>query len=220
MQVAIIGAGNVGTALATSLVRAGHDVVITSRDAEDAARAASASGARAAATSRTSVEGADIVIPAVYAASFADVAAEIADAVAGRIVVDVSNRIAFGASGPVIDTASSNAEILADLLPAAHVVKAFNTLFATNQVDPVVDGVELDGFVAGDDATAKATVLELVRSIGLRPVDVGPLVRARQLEGLAFLNMALNIANDGSWQSGWKLVGAPVPSDDRGRQAA
>lgn len=220
MQVAIIGAGNVGTALATSLVRAGHDVVIASRDAEDAARAASASGARVAPTNRTAVEGADVVIPAVYATSFAGVAAEIADAVTGRIVVDVSNRIAFGAAGPEIDTASSNAETLADLLPGARVVKAFNTLFATNQVDPVVDGVELDGFVAGDDATAKATVLELVRSIGLRPVDVGPLVRARQLEGLAFLNMALNIANDGSWQSGWKLVGAPVPSGDRGRQAA
>ena len=66
------------------------------------------------------------------------------------------------------------------------------------------------GKIAGDDPTAKATVLELVASIGLDPVDVGPLVRARQLEGLAFLNMALNITNSGSWQSGWKLVAAPV----------
>ena len=72
--------------------------------------------------------------------------------------------------------------------------------------------MQLDGFVAGDDAAAKAEVLELVRSIGLTPVDVGPLVRSRQLEGLAFLNIALNIANGGAWQSAWKLVGAPTGS--------
>ena len=55
-----------------------------------------------------------------------------------------------------------------------------------------------------------ATVLGLVGSIGLNPVDVGPLVRARQLEGLAFLNMSLNIVHEGDWQSGWKLVDAPA----------
>jgi hypothetical protein len=73
-------------------------------------------------------------------------------------------------------------------------------------------GVQLDGYVAGDDAEAKATVLELVASIGLSPVDVGPLGRSRQLEGLAFLNITLNITNGGSWQSAWKPVGAPVPT--------
>jgi predicted dinucleotide-binding enzyme len=122
----------------------------------------------------------------------------------------VTNRISFGATGPEIDTSSSNGEELAKLLPDAHVVKAFNTLFAPNQADPIADGVQLDGFVAGDDAGAKGRVLDLVASIGLNPVDVGPLARARQLEGLAFLNMALNIANSGSWRSGWKLVGAPA----------
>ena len=65
--------------------------------------------------------------------------------------------------------------------------------------------------MAADDDAARAIVLDLVESIGLRPVDVGPLARARQLEGLAFLNITLNIANGGSWQSGWKLVGAPAP---------
>ena len=115
----------------------------------------------------------------------------------------------FTPTGPEIDTTSSNAEDLAALLPASHVVKAFNTLFASNQVDPIADGVQLDGYVAGDDDAAKALVLELVASVGLDPVDVGPLARARQLEGLAFLNITVNIANGGSWQSGWKLVGAP-----------
>ena len=120
------------------------------------------------------------------------------------------NAVSLKTNGPDIDTTTSNAEELAALLPDAHVVKAFNTLFASNQSDPIAEGVQLSGFVAGDDADAKALVLELVREIGLDPVDVGPLARARQLEGLAFLNITLNIANGGSWQSGWKLVGAPI----------
>lgn len=210
MKVAIIGAGNVGTALATSLTRAGHDVVIASRDPEDAARAAAASGARVAATNVAAAAEADVIVPAVYFPDLPEIAAEIAEVAAGKPIIDVSNRIAFGENGPEIDTASSNAEVLAALLPASPIVKAFNTLFASNQVDTIAEGVQLDGFVAGDDLAAKATVLELVRSIGLRPIDVGPLVRARQLEGLAFLNMALNIVNEGSWQSGWKLVAAPT----------
>lgn len=209
MKVAIIGAGNVGTALATSIVRAGHDVIITSHDPEDAASAAATSGARVAPSNADAAAEADVVIPAVSFQDVAAVASEIAEPAAGKAVVDVTNRIGFGADGPEIDTSSSNAEALAALLPKSSVVKAFNTLFASKQVDPVTDGVQLDGFVAGDDASAKAKVLELVRSIGLRPIDVGPLVRARQLEGLAFLNMALNIVNQGSWQSGWKLVAAP-----------
>ena len=217
MKIAIIGAGNVGTALATSLVRAGHEVIITSRDREQAAEAAAASGARVVGTNAEAAAQGDVVIPAVGFDDLEGIAADIAEPAAGKPVVDVTNRISFGAAGPDIDTTSSNAEAVAELLPDSPVVKAFNTLFATHQVDPMADGLQLDGYVAGDDPSAKAKVLELVRAVGLRPIDVGPLVRARQLEGLAFLNMALNIVNDGAWQSGWKLVGAPVARSAGGR---
>jgi NADPH-dependent F420 reductase len=210
MKVAIIGAGNVGTALATSIGRAGHEVIITSRDAKDAQDAATASGARVAHSSAKAVAEADVVIPAVGMSDWEALAEEIAEPAAGKPVVDVTNRISFGESGPEMDTSSSNAEEISELLPDSQVVKAFNTLFATHQDDPIADGLQLDGYVAGDDPSAKAKVLELVRSIGLRPIDVGPLVRARQLEALAFMNMALNIVNQGTWQSGWKLVGAPA----------
>ena len=210
MKIAIIGAGNVGTALATSFTRAGHDVVIASRDPEDAGGAAASSGARIATSNADAAASAELVVLAIPFTSAADVAAEIAPAVAGKAVVDVSNRMSYGAGGPEIDTTSSNAEELAALLPDAHIVKAFNPLFASRQGAPLPAELRLDGFVAGDDASAKAQVIELIRSIGLTPVDVGPLVRARQLEGLAFLNIALNIANGGSWQSAWKLVGAPL----------
>jgi NADPH-dependent F420 reductase len=210
MEIAIIGAGNVGTALATTFTRAGHDVTITSRDPGHAGSAGAASGAHVATSAVEAVRAASVIVLAVWADSVPELAAEIADAASGKTIVDVTNRISFGPSGPEIDTTASNAEEIAELFPWSSVVKGFNTLFASRQVDPIVDDIRLDGFVAGDDPEAKAVVLELARSIGLDPVDVGPLVRARQLEGLAFLNMALNIANDGAWQSGWKLVGAPT----------
>lgn len=210
MDITIIGAGNVGRALATSFVRAGHSVTVASRDPEDAGRVAAATGARVAGSNAEAVTGASIVVLATPFSSASEIAVEICDAARGEIVVDATNWMSFGADGPAIDTTTSNAEELATLLPDAHVVKAFNTLFASHQSDPIADGVQLDGYVAGDDAGAKALVLELVASIGLEPVDVGPLARARQLEGLAFLNITLNIANGGSWESGWKLVGAPA----------
>ena len=58
--------------------------------------------------------------------------------------------------------------------------------------------------------TAKATVLELVDALGFRPVDVGPLARARQLEGIAFLNINRNIVNGGAWQSRLEARRRPI----------
>ncbi len=210
MDIAIIGAGNVGRSLATAFVRAGHSVTIASRDPEDVGAVAAATGASVATSNETAAAASSVIVLAVPFSSAPDIAAEIGDAVVGKIVIDATNRMSFGTSGPDIDTSTSNAEELATLLPGARVVKAFNTLFASHQSDPIAEGVQLDGYVAADDEAARATVLELVESVGLRPVDVGPLVRARQLEGMAFLNISLNIVNSGSWQSGWKLVGAPA----------
>jgi NADPH-dependent F420 reductase len=210
MNIAIIGAGNVGRALATSFTSHGHAVILASRDPEHAAAAAAATGAGFAKTAAQAAVQSDVVVLAIPFASVQDVAAEIREVVAGKPVVDVTNRMSFGPNGPAIDNGESNAERLAAWLPEAHVVKAFNTLLASHQIDPMADGTQLDGFVAGDDRRANDTVLELARSIGLNPVDVGPLARAQQLEQIAFLNIALNATANGSWTSGWKLVGAPT----------
>jgi hypothetical protein len=210
MNIAVIGAGNVGRALATAFTRSGHSVVITSRDPAEAGAVARATGARVERSSVEAVGGADAIVLAIPFDSAEAVATEIRDAVNGKPVIDVSNRMSIGAKGPIIDDGPSNAERLAGWLPGAHVAKAFNTVFASNQADPIVEGIQLDGFVAADDASARATVLELVASIGLRPIDAGPLSRAQQLEQLAFLNIALNATNGWSWQSGWKLAGAPA----------
>jgi 8-hydroxy-5-deazaflavin:NADPH oxidoreductase len=210
MNITIIGAGNVGRALATSFSGHGHSVIVASRDPEHAAAVAAATGARVAKTVAEAAAQGDVVVLAIPFASAEGVAAEIRGAVAGKPVVDVTNRMSFGPNGPAIDNGESNAERLASWLPEAHIVKAFNTLLASHQVDPMADGTRLDGFVAGDDRGAKDKVLELVLSVGLNPVDVGPLARAQQLEQIAFLNIALNATTNGSWSSGWRLVGAPT----------
>ena len=203
MKVAIIGAGNVGKALGTSLTRAGHDVTLAAQSPETARAAADEIGAGSAEDAATAVRDAKVVILAVPYTAEEAIAAEIAGITVGRTVIDVSNPLKPDFSG--LATKSSAAEELQQRLPRAHVVKAFNTIFASNQADPTAGGAMIDGYIAGDDVDAKREVLELVQSIGLNPLDVGPLASARYLEGMAYLNMGLNAANGWSWTSTWHL---------------
>ncbi len=85
-------------------------------------------------------------------------------------------------------------------------VKAFNTTFAGTLVDGEVAGQPLDVFIAGDDADAKETVAELARGGGLNPIDVGPLRRARELERLGFLHMALQDGLGTGYGSAVKVI--------------
>ena len=104
-----------------------------------------------------------------------EISAAIAPVANGKIIVDVTNPAKADWSGPLFFGTGSGAEQIAAWLPEAHVVKAFNTLLAGNIANPSPDGIELDGFVAADDARQRRpTVLELAGSIGLHPVDVGP----------------------------------------------
>jgi predicted dinucleotide-binding enzyme len=202
MNVAIIGSGNVGRALATSLTRAGHHVTITATHPDHAVEAAKASGAEAVESNGAAIEAGDVVILAVPGTAFDSIAEEVGEKLTGKVVIDVSNRQTPDPSGP----GTSAAEELQARLPGAAVAKAFNTLFATRQADPVVDGRPADGYVAATDESAKKAVLSLVESIGLRPVDAGPLPAARTLEGMAWLNINRALQG-GSWQDAWMLVG-------------
>jgi hypothetical protein len=206
MNVGIIGAGNVGRALARSLTRGGHAVIISSSKLEDAKAVAAATGARAAASNPEVAQAADVVILAVSFGAIEGIAAELGSSLEGKTVVDMTNVPSPDPSNPSPD-ATSAAERIQGLLPGAHVVKAFNTAFAVRQADPVVDGIQLDGFVAGDDGGPKTRVLELVESVGFRPIDVGPLPMARTLEALGWLNIQLQIRHGWPWQGGWKFAG-------------
>ena len=202
MKVAIIGAGNVGKALATSITRAGHDVTISASTPESAREAAATVGAQSADTNVAAVQGADVVILAVpYAAVGASVADEIRGATVGRTIIDVTNPLRPDYSGLAVEGTSA-AEEFQLKLPDAKVIKAFNTLFASNQASPSRD---VDAFVAGDDGEAKRQVMELADSMGFAAVDTGALQTARYLEGMAFLNIGLNAANGWAWTSAWKL---------------
>ena len=200
MKVAIIGAGNVGRALATSITNAGHDVTIAAHNPGNARAAAEAIGTSSADTNAGAVTDADVVILAIPYAASAQVADDIRGGVAGKTIVDVTNPLTSDYSG--LATSTSAAEELQERLPEANVVKAFNTIFASNQATPK-RGV--DGFVAAADGDAKQQVISLIDSMGFTPLDVGPLSSARYLEGMAFVNIGLNAANGWSWTSAWKL---------------
>ena len=202
MQIAIIGAGNVGRALASTLTRAGHDVTISAAHAEHARQAASESGANAARSNAEAARSAELVVLAVPASAFDAIAGELAVDLDGKVVIDVANRPTPVPDGP----ATSIAEELQAKMPNAKVVKAFNTLFASRQADPTVSGIAADAFVAADDEGAKQAVLQVAESAGFRPVDAGSLATARTLEGMAWLNIQRNLAG-GTWQEAWVLVG-------------
>lgn len=202
MKVAVIGAGNVGKALATSITRAGHEVTISASTPQNAKQAADAVGASSASSNVAAASDADVIILAVpYVTAGSAVADEIRGAVAGKTIIDVTNPISPDYSG-LATSGISGAEEFQKQLPDAHVVKAFNTIFATNQANPTR---AIDGYVAGDDAGAKQTVMSLVDSMGFTALDVGALSGARFLEGMAFLNIGLNAQNGWSWTSAWKL---------------
>jgi 8-hydroxy-5-deazaflavin:NADPH oxidoreductase len=209
MEIAIIGAGNVGKALAGSFTRAGHNVTIAAAHPSHAADAARELGARAASTNAEAIKGSDLVVLAVPESALEAIAADISDAASGKVVVDVSNRPTPSATG----AATSAAEELQARLPNSKVVKAFNTLFASRQTDPKIGGLKADAFVAADDKAAKQTVLDAVESVGFRPVDAGSLAAARTLEGMAWLNISRNLAG-GTWQDAWILVGPDNATDN------
>jgi 8-hydroxy-5-deazaflavin:NADPH oxidoreductase len=204
----VIGAGNVGAAVAGSAARAGHHVTIAATRAERAAAAAEATGARAASSSAEAVQDAELIFLAVPPAKVEDLVSELGALLDGKVVVELSNRINRLDPGAVLD-GTSVAERVQRRVPRARVVKALNTVFAEKIAAPAVDGMRLDGYVAGDDEQAKALVLQFLDSIGFRPIDAGPLAMARALEAMALLIVTLQIRLGWTRQNGWKLIGPP-----------
>jgi NADPH-dependent F420 reductase len=205
MRVAMIGSGSVGKALGGRLIQAGHEVIFTAAHSENAEAAAAELGGSSSPTNAGAAEQAEVVILAVPFSVGETVAGEIRANVHDKVVIDVTNPLTSDLSGTATEPESA-AEVFQRWLPDAHLAKAFNYAFASRMALPQADGAPLEGFVAADDADAKATAMTIVQAVGFEPVDAGPLGRARQLEALALLNIGLQVVNGWGWTSAWRLV--------------
>lgn len=212
MEIAIIGAGNQGSALGSALARSGHHVIYGVAHPKAGAEGDAGPHYPVA----DAVRRAEVVAITVPSWHLEEALREVARGVpAGKIVIDVTNPLtpekdwAHGSDG-------SNAELVQRTLTGARVVKAFNTVFASwLNAGGRAFGEQLSGFVASDDADAKRTVLGLVARVGLDPIDAGPLASARLLEAAGVMLVRFGAFTPLGWEIGLRVVHpkttAPAP---------
>ncbi len=195
MKVAILGKGNVGKALQSAFSKAKCDVKFGSRTPD-----------RGELSQKEAAEWGEIVVLAVPNAAVPVTVNTIGASVfKGKIVLDVTNvlnenwELAIGFS-------TSGAEELARRVPGAKVIKAFNTVFADNQSTGKIGMETLTLFVAGDDGSAKKTIMDIGAKIGFDPVDVGPLKAARYLEPMAVMLISLGYGAKMGTGIGYRLI--------------
>lgn len=189
-KIAIIGDGNVGSALNRGLERAGYEVKSVGNEPSRV---------------REIANWGEHIILAMPFAAVDDVLRNLGDAVNGKTLIDATNaltpdfQLALGFT-------TSGAEELQKKAPSAKVVKAFNTVFAEHMATGEVNGAKLTLFAAGDDQPAKELALAMGRDIGFDAVDAGPLQNARWLETLGYLNIQLGYMLKMGTKIGFKLV--------------
>ncbi len=190
MNIAIIGAGNVGATLGRRFAEIGHTVAFGVPRPDEYADADLAGPAMAVADAAA---GADAVLLAVpYAAAKGVI--EACGGLAGKIVIDATNPLGMSAVGLAltIGFASSGAEELAAATPDAKFVKCFNQTGFANMAEPVGSMM----FVCGEDAEANEVVRKLAADIGFDSITIGGLAKARLLEPLAMLWIHLSATTD------------------------
>ena len=186
--VSIIGKGSMANAIGGAIASGGRTVEYLGRD-------------------DSSVAG-DIVVLAVPYPEIDAVIARHGDALAGKVVVDITNPLDFATfDGLVVPADGSAAAVIAEKLPSSTVLKAFNTTFAATLASKTVGGLPTTVLIAGDDDAAKATLAELITAGGLRAIDAGSLKRARELEALGFLQITLAAGEKISWTGGFGIAG-------------
>ena len=213
MNITIIGAGNMGRAIGTRAVAGGHSVTYIDREPEEAekvakdVKASAKNGAQVSTASLGNAELGDVVVLAVWYGTNIEIAKQLGDKLAGKVVVDIANPLNSTYDGLATAPDSSSAEDLAKAVPSgAKVVKAFNTTFASTLLAGQVAGQPLDVFIAGDDADAKSKVAQLAKDGGMRPIDTGPLSRSRQIEAMQFLHITLQGSLGTNWGSTVKIL--------------
>ena len=213
MNITIIGAGNMGRGIGTRFAAGGHSVTFIDRkpdEAEKVAKEVKASAKNDTQISTASLEDArlgDVVVLAVPYGANIELAKQLGRKLAGKVVVDIANPMNASYDGLATDPGSSSAEDVAKAVTSdAKVVKAFNTTFAGTLLAGQVAGRPLDVFIAGDDEAAKRKVEQLAKDGGMRPIDTGPLSRARQIEAMQFLHITLQGSLGTNWGSTIKIL--------------
>lgn len=192
MKIAVIGAGNMGSAFVKQLTRVGHDVTITARDGTKAAKVAAAYPGAKVVTAASAALGADAVV---LATGFGDAIAALRSLgdLRNKVVIDITNPLTADYMGLTIGHETSAAEEIAKAVPGAEVVKSFNTIFAQVLAEGADfgNGRKASVFVASDSPRAKQTARAIAESLGYEVIDAGALKNARYLEPLAGLNIYL-----------------------------
>jgi hypothetical protein len=202
-SITIIGAGNMGGAIAAIAVAGGNTVQLLARDVD---KVTTVNPLVTAGVIGDPLVG-EIVVLALPYGAIAEVLDRYAGQLDGKTLVDLTNPVDFSTfDSLVVPAGSSAAEQIAALVPKARVLKAFNTNFASTLSSGVVGAERTSVLIAGDDADAKAALSALLTAGGVKSIDAGPLRRARELEALGFLQLTLAAAEKTSWTSGFALA--------------
>jgi NADPH-dependent F420 reductase len=197
----VSGTGPAGFGLAARFARAGDDVVIGSRAIERAQEARAMllehvpSARVRAATNADAIADGDVVFLTMPAPAQRESVEALADALAGKIVVSMSNpvRVESGKVVTFIPEAGSIAEEVQQLVPTARVVGAFHEIHVRRfaKLDRSIDS---DTIVTGDDDLAKQAVMRLCGHVeGIRAIDGGPLNLTRFVEGFVAVLISVNL---------------------------
>ena len=194
-SITLIGTGNMARAIGSLAVAGGNTVEVMGRDQSKADDLATALGGGTTTGTWGAVPTGDIVITALLYDGVVPVVTEYGDALADKIIIDISNPFNATFDGLAHNEQTSIAQEVTKVAPAsASVIKAFNTIFRN-----VLENGRPDVFFAGDNPQAKADVATFIQSLGLRPLDVGGLTMAHWLEGLGVVTVGLANNGVGHW---------------------
>ena len=210
--IAIIGAtGKMGSAIARNLTKDDYRLILMSYDAEklrrlkDSLLKDSKGSIDSGDCAREVSWEADIVIVASPQEADKDIAEKIREVATGKIVISISSPLNASQSNLMTGRETSAAEELQKLLPHSKVVKAFNASFA-GDIDPTVDGVRADAFIAANNGNALEVVSRVLADAGFNPVVVGDLSVSRTLERTQHMLTRLKLKNKLNWLAGWKIL--------------
>ena len=212
--IAVIGAtGNMGSAISKSLSKGNYKLLLCANEQDKVQtlvqqiklQNSSADVEAVDCSTEASWEAYIIILALPYEAE-KEVAEKIREMANQKIVISIANPLNSSYNGLVTAVDTSAAEELQKLLPNSKVIKAFNTTFAADFTTPVIDGKQVDAFVAGNDEDALQTVSELVTTAGFNPIVAGNLAVSRTLESMQLLLIQLGMKYNYNWLAGWKIL--------------